>query len=52
MQPVDESVRFVEFVTQACDPAPGDQCRVTLHPPRAALGRFHLLRDFIDMGMQ
>ena len=52
MQPVNQPVRFVEFVTQAGDPAPGNQRRVALHPPRAALGRFHLLRDFIDMGMQ
>jgi hypothetical protein len=52
MQPVDESVRFVEFVTKAGHPAPGNHSSVTLHSPRAAFSRFHLFRDFVDVGVQ
>ena len=52
MQPVDESVGLVELVTQAGHPAPGNDSSVTLHPPRADFGRFHLLGDFVDVGVQ
>jgi hypothetical protein len=45
-------MRFVEFVTQAGHPAPGDQRSVTLHTPRTAFSGFHLLGDFIDVGVQ
>jgi hypothetical protein len=52
VQPVDESVRLVELVTQAGHPAPGNHGSVTLHPPRADFGRFHLLGDFLDVHVQ
>ena len=52
MQPVDESVRFVEFVTKAGQPAPGNYSSVTLYSPRAAFSRFHHFRDFVDVGLQ
>ncbi|MDT5182101.1 MAG: hypothetical protein QOJ20_4972 [Mycobacterium sp.] len=52
MQPVDESVRLVQFVTKAGHPAPGNHSSVTLHSPRAAFSRFHLFRDFVDVGVQ
>jgi hypothetical protein len=52
VQPVDESVRFVELVTKAGRPAPGNHSGVTLHSPRAALGGFHLLGDFVDVSVQ
>jgi hypothetical protein len=52
VQPVDESVRFVELVTKAGHPAPGNHSGVALHSPRAALGRFHFFGDFVDMGVQ
>ena len=52
MQPVDESVRFKKFVTKAGHPAPGNHSSVTLHSPRAAFSRFHLFRDFVDVGME
>jgi hypothetical protein len=45
-------MRFVEFVTQAGYPAPGDQRGVTLHTPRTDFGGLHLLGDFLDMGVQ
>jgi hypothetical protein len=45
-------VRFVEFVTQAGDPVPGNQSSVALHSSRATFGGFHLLRDFVDVGVQ
>jgi len=43
---------FVEFVAQTGDPAPGDQCSVTLHTPRTAFSGFHLLGDFVDVSVQ
>jgi phosphate-selective porin len=52
MQPVDESVRFVEFVTKAGHPAPGNHSSVTLYSPRAAFSRFHPFRDFVHVGVQ
>ena len=52
MEPVDQSMRFVEFVTQAGHPAPGNQRSVTLHTPRTAFSGLHLLGDFIDVGVQ
>jgi hypothetical protein len=52
VQSVDQSVRFVEFMTQACHAAPGNQGSVTLHTPGTAFGGFHLLRDFVDVGVQ
>jgi hypothetical protein len=52
VQPVDESVRLVELVTQAGHPAPGNHGSVTVHPPRADFGRFHLLGDFVDVHVQ
>ena len=52
MQPVDESVRFVELVTEAGYPAPGHHGSVTLDAPRASFGRFHFLGDFVDLGVQ
>lgn len=52
MQPVDQSMRFVELVTQARDPPPGNQRGVTLHAPRAAFGRLHFLGDLVDVSMQ
>jgi hypothetical protein len=45
-------VCFVEFVTQARHAAPGDHGGVTLHSPSAALGGFHLLGDFVDVGVK
>jgi hypothetical protein len=45
-------MRFVELVAQAGDPAPGDLSSVTLHPPGARFGRFHLLRDLVDVSVQ
>src|SRR6185312_8641321 len=45
VKPVDQAVRFVELMTQAGHPAPGNHGSVTLHPTRAGLGRFDLLRD-------
>jgi len=52
VQPVDESVRFVELVTKAGHPAPGNHSGVTVHSPRAAFSRFHLLRDVVDVGVK
>jgi hypothetical protein len=52
VQPVDESVRLVELVTQAGHPAPGNHGSVTMHPPRADFGGFHLLGDFVDVCVQ
>ena len=52
MQSVDEPVRFVEFVTKAGHPAPGNHSSVTLHSPRAAFSRFHPFRDFVHVGVQ
>ena len=51
VKPVDQSVRFVEFVTQARHPAPGNQGSVTLHTSCAAFGGFHLFGDFVDVGV-
>ena len=45
-------MRFIEFVTQAGHPTPGDQSGMTLHTPCATLGGLHLFRDFVDMGVQ
>jgi hypothetical protein len=45
-------VRFVEFVTKAGYPPPGNQSSVALHTPRAVFGGFHLLRDFVDVSVQ
>ena len=45
-------MRFVEFVTKAGHPAPGNHSSVTLHSPCAAFSRFHLFRDFVDVGVQ
>jgi hypothetical protein len=52
MQPVDESVRFVQLVTKTGHPAPGNHSSVTLHSARADFSRFHLFRDFVDVGVQ
>jgi hypothetical protein len=52
MKPVDQAVRFVQFVPQAGHPAPGDHGGVTLHTSRAVLGRFDLLGDFVDVRLQ
>jgi hypothetical protein len=52
VKPVDQSVRFVEFVTQAGHPPPGNQSSVTLNTSRANFGGFHLLGDFVDVGVQ
>jgi len=52
MQPVDQSMSFVELVTETGHPAPGNYSGVTLHSPRAAFGRFHLFGDFVNVGMQ
>jgi hypothetical protein len=49
---VDQSVRFVKFVTQGGDPPPGNQRSVTLHTSRATFGGFDLLRNFVDVGVQ
>ncbi|MDT5174186.1 MAG: hypothetical protein QOG37_1437, partial [Mycobacterium sp.] len=38
MQSVDQSMSFVEFVTEIGHPAPGNYSGVTLHSPRAAFG--------------
>ncbi|GAC1403604.1 MAG: hypothetical protein NVS4B6_13670 [Mycobacterium sp.] len=43
---------FVEFVTQAGNPASSNQGGMSLHTPRAAFGGFDLLRDFVDVGVQ
>jgi hypothetical protein len=45
-------VCFVELVTQAGHPATRDHGGVTLDAPTAALGRFDLLGDFVDVGVQ
>lgn len=52
MEPVNESVGFVEFVTQAGHPAPGNQGSMALRASRSAFGRFHFLRDFVDVRVQ
>lgn len=52
MQPVDQPVCFVEFVTQGGHSAPGNERRVTLHTSGANLGGFHLLGDFVDVSVQ
>jgi hypothetical protein len=52
VQPVDQSMSFIEFVTETGHPAPGNHSRVTLHSPRAAFGRFHLFGDFVNVGVQ
>jgi hypothetical protein len=52
VKPVDEPVRFVEFVAQAGHPAAGDQRSVTLDTSGAILRGFHLLRDFVDVRVQ
>jgi hypothetical protein len=52
VKPVDQSVRFVEFMTQAGHPAPSDGSGVTLHTSRADFGRFHLFGDFVDVRVQ
>jgi len=52
VKPVDQSMRFVELVTQAGHPAPGNQSSVTLHTSRAVFGRFHLLGDVVDVRVQ
>ena len=52
MQSVDQSMSFVEFVTETGHPPPGNYSRVTLHSPRAAFGRFHLFGDFVNVGVQ
>jgi hypothetical protein len=52
VQPVDQSMSFIEFVTETGHPAPGNYSGVTLHSPRAAFGRFHLLGDFVNVSVQ
>jgi hypothetical protein len=52
VQSVDQSMSFVESVTETGHPAPGNYSGVTLHSPRAAFGRFHLLGDFVNVGVQ
>ena len=52
MQPVDQSVCFVEFVTQGGNPPPCNQSGMSLHTPRAGFGGFDLPRDFVDVGVQ
>ena len=52
MKPVDQAVRLAKFMPQAGHPAPGHHSRMTLHTPRAAFGRFHLLGYFVDVGVQ
>jgi len=39
-------------VTKAGHSSPGNHGGVALHSPRAALGRFHLFGDFVDVGVQ
>jgi hypothetical protein len=51
VQPVDQPVSFVEFVTETGNPAPSNDSRVTLHSPRAAFGRFDLFGDLVDVGV-
>jgi len=45
-------VRFVELVTKAGHPSTRDHGGVTLDAPAAALSRFDLLGDFVDVGVQ
>jgi hypothetical protein len=45
-------MRFVQFVTQARHPTPGNQGSVALDTARAGFGGFHLLGDFVDVGVQ
>jgi hypothetical protein len=45
-------VRFVEIVTEAGHAAAGHYSGVTLRTPSPVLGGFHLLGDFIDVGVQ
>jgi hypothetical protein len=52
VQPVDQTVRFVEFVPQACYAASGNQRCVTLDASRAAFRGLHLSRDLVDVRMQ
>ncbi|WP_156752369.1 hypothetical protein [Mycobacterium sp. ACS1612] len=52
MNSVDQSVRFVEFVTQAGGPAPGDRSGVTLDPSAAAFRGLNFSGDFVDVGVQ
>jgi hypothetical protein len=52
VQSVDQSMSFVEFVTEIGHPAPGNYSGVTLHSPRAAFGGFHLFGDFVNVGVQ
>jgi hypothetical protein len=52
VDPVDQSVRFIEFVTQAGHPPPGDKSSVTLNTSRPAFGGLHLLGDFVDVRVQ
>ncbi len=52
MQPIDQSVRFIEFVAQAGHPPSSDQRSMTLNTARPTFGGFHLLGDFIDVRVQ
>jgi hypothetical protein len=52
VKPVDQPVRFVEFLTQVGHSALGNHSGVTLHTSRAVFGRFHIFGDFVDMRVQ
>jgi hypothetical protein len=39
-------------MAKACHSAPGNHSGVALHSPRAALGRFDLLGDFVDVSVE
>jgi hypothetical protein len=52
VESVDQSMSFVEFVTEIGHPAPGNYSGVTLYSPRAAFGGFHLFGDFVNVGVQ
>ncbi|MFG1932577.1 hypothetical protein ACGFK1_18330 [Mycobacterium sp. NPDC048908] len=52
MNPVDQSVRFVELVAQAGHPATGDNGGVTLNAPGAVLRGLNLFGNFVHVRVQ
>ena len=52
MKPVDEPVRFIEFVPQTRHPAACDQRGVALNTSGADLRGLDLLRDLVDVRVQ
>jgi len=52
MQSIDESVGFVELPTQTRSSAPYYSFDASVHLLAFFLGRFQLLRDLVDMGVE